>query len=54
MFTLTLPPTGYYTYTYRFSLDGGASWTYGDVGGAGTNAGLQPLDFNRLSQLKVN
>lgn len=31
---------GIYTYTYRFSLDNGASYTYCDVNGAGANPGL--------------
>ncbi len=54
LYTVTLPPTGHYTYTYRFSLDGGASWTYCDVGGAGTSGGLRPFDFGLLSTLQVN
>ncbi len=29
-----------YAYTFRFSLDGGSSWTYCDTNGAGSNTGL--------------
>ena len=36
---LNLPP-GAYSYTFRFSFDGGASFTLGDLDGAGSNAGL--------------
>jgi hypothetical protein len=38
--TLTLPATGKYVYTYRFSIDGGSSWTYADVDGSGANGSL--------------
>jgi hypothetical protein len=53
MYTLTLPASGLYSYTYRFSVDGGASWTYADVGGAGSNSDLNPFDFNQLATLEV-
>jgi hypothetical protein len=36
---VNLPP-GTYSYVFRVSLDGGSSWTYCDVDGAGSNAGL--------------
>ena len=36
---LTLPP-GTYSYTFRFSLDGGFSFTLADLDGAGANGGL--------------
>jgi hypothetical protein len=41
-FGASLPPvsSGSYRYVYRFSLDGGHSWTYCDNSGAGSNAGL--------------
>jgi len=41
--TITVPAsatTTQYRYTYRFSLDGGANWSYADLNGAGTNSGL--------------
>ncbi|HHH27963.1 MAG TPA: lamin tail domain-containing protein, partial [Polyangiaceae bacterium] len=38
--TLTGLAAGTYGYAFRFSLDGGTSWTYCDVNGAGSNAGL--------------
>lgn len=39
--TLTAPATpGSYRYTFRFSVDSGLTWTYGDLNGAGANAGL--------------
>jgi hypothetical protein len=48
--SLTAPATpGNYSYTYRYSLDGGASWTAGDLNGAGSNEGL---DFS-TTQLGV-
>jgi hypothetical protein len=31
---------GTYSYTYRFSLDGGTTWTVGDLDGNGSNDGL--------------
>jgi len=31
---------GTYAYTYRFSLDGGLTWSYADTDGAGSNAAL--------------
>jgi hypothetical protein len=41
-FQASLTPTmaGTYSYVYRFSLDGGAHWTYCDLDGAGSNSGL--------------
>jgi len=36
----TAPAAGDYSYTFRFSLDGGLSWTYCDDNGAGSNSGL--------------
>jgi hypothetical protein len=39
--TFTAPePTGNYAYAARFSHDDGASWTYCDLDGAGSNTGL--------------
>lgn len=38
--TLTVNTPGSYSYTYRFTLDGGSSYTLGDLDGAGSNAGL--------------
>jgi hypothetical protein len=45
--TLTVPAAGDYRYTYRFSFDGGLTYTYCDLNGAGSNAGL----FFEASQL---
>jgi hypothetical protein len=44
---------GTYSYTYRFSLDQGLTWTYADVGGAGSNGGA---DFSaaNLGVMTVN
>jgi hypothetical protein len=48
--TFAAPATpGSYSYTYRFSLDNGASWTAADLDGAGANA---ELSFN-AAQLGV-
>jgi hypothetical protein len=38
--TLVAPAAGTYAYTYRYSLDGGLTWSYADADGAGSNAGL--------------
>jgi hypothetical protein len=43
---------GNYSYTYRFSLDGGSSWTAADLDGAGSNPGLS-FDPNQLGSLTV-
>jgi hypothetical protein len=53
-YTLTLPAVGVYNFTYRFSVDGGASWTFCDDGGAGSNAGLPPFGLDQLATLTVN
>jgi hypothetical protein len=50
--TLTLPATGKYVYTYRFSIDGGATWTYADNDGSGS--GSLTFDLTALGQLTVN
>jgi hypothetical protein len=47
--TFTAPAEGTYAYTTRFSFDAGANWTYCDLDGAGSNAGL---DFS-AAQLGV-
>jgi hypothetical protein len=43
---------GEYYYTYRFSLDGGSTWTYCDVNGAGSNTGLS-FETTQLGVLTV-
>jgi hypothetical protein len=43
---------GSYRYTYRFSIDG-VWWTYCDLDGAGSNAGLS-FDVSQLGVLTVN
>src|ERR1043166_1195149 len=51
--TITAPgAAGTYSYTYRFSLDGGVNWTYADIDGNGSNAGLS-LDVNQLGTMTV-
>ncbi|HEX8523402.1 MAG TPA: hypothetical protein VF669_14200 [Tepidisphaeraceae bacterium] len=40
MASLTVASFGTYSYTYRYSRNGGASWTAADLDGAGSNAGL--------------
>jgi hypothetical protein len=54
LYTLTLPASGTYNFTYRFSVDGGNSWTVCDDGGAGSNGGLAPFDLDDLGILTVN
>ncbi|MEQ8986034.1 MAG: chitobiase/beta-hexosaminidase, partial [Deltaproteobacteria bacterium] len=50
-FTVATP--GSYLYTARFSLDGGLSFTYADLDGAGSNGGLD-FSLAQLGQLTVN
>ncbi|MFZ5445251.1 MAG: lamin tail domain-containing protein [Myxococcota bacterium] len=47
------PAAGSYRYTFRFSLDNGVTWTYGDLDGAGSNAGLS-FDLAQLPALTTN
>ena len=37
--SFTAPAPGFYGYVSRFTIDG-VNWTYGDLDGAGSNAGL--------------
>jgi collagen triple helix repeat protein len=46
------PRPGTYAYTYRFTLDGGQSWTYCDLDGAGTAPGAA-FDVTQLGLLTV-
>jgi hypothetical protein len=54
--TLLAPAVGSYRYVYRFSIDGGASWTYCDANqgdhGAGSTAG-KTFDFEDEGVLTV-
>jgi len=55
--TFTLPNPGTYRYVYRFSRDGGVTWTYCDNNvppdfGAGSNAGLT-FDLENMGVLTV-
>lgn len=43
---------GSYRYTFRYSVDNGANWTYGDLDGAGSNAGVD-FDPAQLGVLTV-
>jgi hypothetical protein len=43
---------GTYGYTYRFSIDGGSTWTLADKNGAGSNFGLL-LETNQFGSLTV-
>jgi len=49
---LNISTPGDYLYTYRFSLDGGLSWTFCDLDGAGSNGGLN-LSIAQLGTLNV-
>lgn len=51
--TLRISTPGNYLYTYRFSLDGGLSWSCGDFNGAGSNSG-QDFETGQLGTLTVN
>lgn len=46
-------PAGTYSYVFRVSLDGGSSWTYCDVNGAGSDAGLG-FETPQLPLMTVN
>ena len=50
----SISPTaiGAYSYTYRFSFDGGMSWTLADLDGAGSDAGLD-FDPGTLGTISV-
>ncbi|MEQ9318202.1 MAG: hypothetical protein RIF41_03545, partial [Polyangiaceae bacterium] len=50
--TLTGLSAGTYGYAFRFSLDGGTSWTYCDVDGAGSNASLD-FETPRIPEMTV-
>ena len=54
--SFTAPAPGSYRYAYRFSLDGGSSWTYCDStqadGGSGSSPGLT-FEFETLPVLNV-
>ncbi len=49
-FTINTP--GAYSYTFRYSLDGGSSFTLGDLDGAGSIAGLD-FSTSQLGALSV-
>ncbi len=54
--TITAPTvvsTTQFSYTYRFSFDGGANWTYADLNGAGTDPGFS-FDPGNLGVMTVN
>jgi hypothetical protein len=48
----TAPAAGSYSYTFRYSVDGGATYTYCDINGAGSNAGLS-FETPQLAPLTV-
>jgi len=49
----TVPPTlASFAYAYRMSLDGGATWTFCDLDGAGSDPGLG-FDVGRLGRLDI-
>lgn len=55
--SFTAPVAASYRYGYRFSLDGGASWTYCDNAQADSGAGANPnlsFDFENLGVMTVS
>jgi hypothetical protein len=52
MATFTPAAAGALAYTFRFSLDGGMTWTYSDLDGAGSNPGLS-FDASNLGAMTV-
>ena len=51
--SLLVPTAGDYSYTFRYSFDGGASYTAGDRDGAGSNSGLTFDPATQLGSLTV-
>ncbi len=51
--TFDAPPPGRYGYTYRYSLDAGATWLYVDSDGNGTAPPSNGLQLERLGALTV-
>ena len=51
--TMVAPSQGTYSYVFRFSLDGGVSWSYADLDGAGSNPGLT-FDPNNVGVMNVS
>ncbi len=50
--TLTVPAPGAYDFAWRFSLDGGTTWTYCDLGDGSTD-GYQPDQAGALTAIPV-
>ncbi len=50
--SFTAPAPGAYGYAYRVSVDGGSTWTYCDLGGAGSDVGLT-FETPRIPPLDV-
>ena len=48
----TAPAGGTYLYAYRFTLNGGAGWTYCDLNGAGSGSGLT-FELGQLPTMTV-
>jgi hypothetical protein len=53
MAPLLIPAAGSYAYTYRFSLDGGLTWTFADNDGAGFNPN-QSFDLPMVATVTIN
>ena len=50
--TFTAPAAGSYHYVYRFSTDGGLSWTYTDNNGTGANDSLA-FSFDQMATMTI-
>jgi len=50
---MVAPAAGAYRYVFRFSLDGGMTWSYADLDGAGTDPGLT-FDPNNIGTMNVS
>ncbi len=48
---LTLPAPGAYDYAWRFTVDGGFTWTYCDGGDPGSSNGYAPGDAGQLTSV---
>jgi hypothetical protein len=51
--TILAPAVGTYPFAWRFSLDGGLTFTYCDIAGTGSNSGLPAFDATNLGTMTV-
>jgi hypothetical protein len=54
MATFNIATAGTYSYTYRFSIDGGLTWTYADLDAVGKILGSSSYNWMNIGVLTVN